>query len=245
MRDTLSNMVSCFLMSRQQAYTFVHMTYMCLQGGTTATHKISNKKLNTFRKLWISVRHMRLLTAPQEAGHHAIKSITHDTMLERVSAWQVYRGCASPVMLMHVNGGLELRLRPVYRRQFRAGPRAARSSHKAIHRRRVVSRLNNIGSLEGTLRYYYHATPVLGLRFNSTAGFSWGCMVIVMKGSFQITYRTKRWPSGNRGFGGTPTGNVEKNKAFWRYAGGYRHPTTTPGCGPERTIIQFSSCVYW
>ena len=32
--------------------------------------------------------------------------------------------------------------------------------------------LNNIGSLEGTLQYYYHA------------GFSWGCMVLVLKGSF-------------------------------------------------------------
>ena len=33
---------------------------------------------------------------------------------------------------------------------------------------------NNIGYLEGTLQYYYHATP----------GFSWGCMVIVLEGSF-------------------------------------------------------------
>ena len=32
----------------------------------------------------------------------------------------------------HVSGGLvELRLKPVYRRKFRAEPRAARSSHKA------------------------------------------------------------------------------------------------------------------
>ena len=38
--------------------------------------------------------------------------------------------------------------------------------------------LNNIGSLEGTLQYYYHATP------GEPAGFSWGCMVIVLKGSF-------------------------------------------------------------
>ena len=42
------------------------------------------------RKLWITGRHMRLLTAHQKAGHHVRESITHDTMLERVSAWQVY-----------------------------------------------------------------------------------------------------------------------------------------------------------
>ena len=35
--------------------------------------------------------------------------------------------------------------------------------------------LNNIGSSEGTLQFYYHKTP---------GGFSWVCMVIVMKGSF-------------------------------------------------------------
>ena len=35
--------------------------------------------------------------------------------------------------------------------------------------------LSNIGSLEGTLEYYYHATP---------GGFSWSCMIIVLKGSF-------------------------------------------------------------
>ena len=33
---------------------------------------------------------------------------------------------------------------------------------------------NNIGSLEGAFQYNHHATP----------GVSWGCMVIVLKGSF-------------------------------------------------------------
>ena len=36
----------------------------------------------------------------------------------------------------------------------------------------------NIGSLEGALQYYHHATP------REPAGFSRGCMVIVPKGSF-------------------------------------------------------------
>ena len=39
--------------------------------------------------------------------------------------------------------------------------------------------LNNIGSLERTLEYYNHATPGEPL-----AGFSWGCMVRLLKGSF-------------------------------------------------------------
>ena len=45
-----------------------------------------------WRKQWISVRHMRLLIAHKKAGNNFGKRITHDTMLERVSAWQVYRG---------------------------------------------------------------------------------------------------------------------------------------------------------
>ena len=43
---------------------------MCLQSGTTAIN--------------ITVRHIRLLTAHSKAGHHVRKSITHDTMLERL-----------------------------------------------------------------------------------------------------------------------------------------------------------------
>ena len=38
------------------------------------------------RKLRITGRPMRLLTAHLKAGHHVRESIMHDTMLERVSA---------------------------------------------------------------------------------------------------------------------------------------------------------------
>ena len=44
-------------------------SYMCLEGGTTAIHKISDKENWTLlayvnmQKLWITDRHMRLLTA--------------------------------------------------------------------------------------------------------------------------------------------------------------------------------------
>ena len=56
--------------------------------------------------------------------------------------------------------------------------------HHVVH----VYTLNNIGYLEGTLEYYYHATPAEPL-YDSPGvpgepGFSWGCMVIALKGSF-------------------------------------------------------------
>ena len=64
---------------------------MCLQGGTTAIHKISNKKLNTFSickyaKTVNFCLSYALVDGLLETGHHVRKSITHDTMLERVSA---------------------------------------------------------------------------------------------------------------------------------------------------------------
>ena len=42
--------------------------------------------MRKLRKMRITGRHMRLMTAYWKAGHHVRKSITLDTMLERVSA---------------------------------------------------------------------------------------------------------------------------------------------------------------
>ena len=56
---------------------------MCLQGGRGLQQLFITLVVN-MRKLWITVRDMRLLTAHLKPGHHVKESITHNTMLERI-----------------------------------------------------------------------------------------------------------------------------------------------------------------